>query len=292
MDTEELLRIKNIEYRYSGADLLVKCLNPEHEDSNPSMRIDKLTGKFNCFSCGYSGGLFALFNEEQNLLNIKVREIKEKINKLNKPKLSIPLNATYYNRDYRNIRGSTFEHFNAFTVIDSKDYEGRLVFPITNISGEVILFHARYLHSDNNPKYINLPSKTAKPLYPAAPDEIIKGSIILVEGFFDMLNLWDKGLKNTVCVFGSTLVSKSDRGNVKLVHKFSQFKLQGVNKLVLLFDGDKAGVDGSKKLARALKNNYIIENLEIETGKDPGDLTLDEVTEIREYLYGKDSDSR
>ena len=34
-----------------GKDYVVSCLNPEHDDKNPSMRIDQITGIFNCFSC-------------------------------------------------------------------------------------------------------------------------------------------------------------------------------------------------------------------------------------------------
>ena len=44
MRVEELLQEKNLNFKVSGRDLLVKCLNPEHEDSNPSMRIDNITG--------------------------------------------------------------------------------------------------------------------------------------------------------------------------------------------------------------------------------------------------------
>ena len=35
----------------------------------------------------------------------------------------------------------------------------------------------------------------------------IQNRVILVEGIFDALNLWDKGLKNTVCCFGTQQVS-------------------------------------------------------------------------------------
>lgn len=285
MNTEDLLKIKNIDYRYSGADLLIKCLNPEHEDNNPSLRIDKLTGKFNCFSCGFSGNLFSYFNEEQNLLNIKVQEIKQKIRKINTPKLTIPLTAIPFEQNYRNISKETYIRFNAYTLENNKEYDGRIIFPITNISDEIVLYHARYLHSDAHPKYINLPHKTEKPLFPISPDEIIKGSIILVEGFFDMLNLWDKGLKNVVCAFGSTLVSKKDRGNAKLINKFSPFKLQGVNKIFILFDSDNSGQIGAGKLKNALQSNYIVESLELDKDKDPADLTLEEITNLRDYLY-------
>ena len=58
MTVEELLQERKIQYKLSPADAIVACLNPEHDDSNPSMRIDRITGVFNCFSCGFKGNLF------------------------------------------------------------------------------------------------------------------------------------------------------------------------------------------------------------------------------------------
>jgi len=285
METEDLLNKKNIHFLYSGADLLVKCLNPEHDDSNPSMRIDKITGIFNCLSCGYAGNIFKLFNEDYNILDIKVQRIKDKIKKLTVPTLTIPLDAVPFAKDYRGISAETFKRFKAYTTSD-KDYEGRIVFPIWDILDKIVLFHARYIHSDVSPKYINLPHGVKKPLFPAAPDEIYSGSIILVEGFFDMLNLWDKGLKNAVCAFSSTLTKKSGKSDADVVRKFSQYKLQGVNKIYIMFDGDKAGRDGAIKLQKALRENYIIEIIELDEDNDPGNLTINDVNNIKEYYYG------
>jgi len=50
MTVEELLVEEKIRFKVSPADYIVSCLNPEHDDSNPSMRIDKITGVYNCFS--------------------------------------------------------------------------------------------------------------------------------------------------------------------------------------------------------------------------------------------------
>jgi len=49
VNVEELLRSKDIPYIPKGKDFVVSCLNPEHADRNPSMRIDQVTGIFNCF---------------------------------------------------------------------------------------------------------------------------------------------------------------------------------------------------------------------------------------------------
>ena len=47
MTVEELLIEEGIQFKQSPADYVIRCLNPEHDDTNPSMRIDKITGVFN-----------------------------------------------------------------------------------------------------------------------------------------------------------------------------------------------------------------------------------------------------
>ena len=52
------------------------------------------------------------------------------------------------------------------------------------------------------PKYLISPPQAKLPLYPASVKPI-KGRVILVEGIFDMINLFDKGLPNAICCFGT-----------------------------------------------------------------------------------------
>jgi len=88
---ESLLNKNNIYYRSSGHDFLVHCLNPDHSDSNPSMKIDKLTGIYHCFSCAHSGNLFHLYNATRNETDIRVRKTKEKIRELLRSSIYLPL---------------------------------------------------------------------------------------------------------------------------------------------------------------------------------------------------------
>ena len=80
---EDLLRQKNVVYRISGQDYLVGCLNPDHEDSNPSMRIDKVDGKFHCLACGFKGNIFKYYGILTNHTSIRVSKLKEKLKELN-----------------------------------------------------------------------------------------------------------------------------------------------------------------------------------------------------------------
>ena len=54
MIAEELLQKKGIQYQISGKDAKIHCLSPDHDDTHPSMRVDRITGVFHCFSCGYN----------------------------------------------------------------------------------------------------------------------------------------------------------------------------------------------------------------------------------------------
>ena len=78
MTVEELLVEEKIQFKVSPADFVVKCLNPEHDDTNPSMRIDKITGVYNCFSCGFKGNIFnILINQVTEWISYEKKSNKE-----------------------------------------------------------------------------------------------------------------------------------------------------------------------------------------------------------------------
>jgi len=58
MDVIELLNKQKLVYTLSGQDFQIKCLNPDHDDRNPSLRVDKVTGVMHCFSCGFRSNIF------------------------------------------------------------------------------------------------------------------------------------------------------------------------------------------------------------------------------------------
>ena len=79
MDVLELLNKQEVGYTPSGQDYLIKCLNPEHDDSNPSLRVDKVTGVMHCFSCGFKGNVFAHFDAPGlSPKELKRKELKKK----------------------------------------------------------------------------------------------------------------------------------------------------------------------------------------------------------------------
>jgi DNA primase len=285
MKVEDVLIDKGIGYIPSGKDVVVKCLNPEHEDRSPSLRIDKLTGMMHCFSCGFAGNLFHHFNLVVNLTDADIIRLKEKIRSLSKDKLVIPVSAEPYTKSYRGIAAATLRDFEAFTLMN-KDFEGRIVFPIRDIQEDIVCFIGRYINSKVDPKYIVKPEDTKLPLFPAKP-EIIQNSIILVEGIFDAINLHDKGLPNAVCTFGTSFGSVKKYKKVqKNIERLNMYKLQGVTKIFIMYDGDKAGREAAKQLNSNLEKHFVSEIINLPEGMDPGSLNREEVAALKELVYG------
>jgi len=276
MIVDELLTAQGIEFRTSGKDFLIRCLSPDHEDRNPSLRVDKTTGIFNCLSCGFSGNIFHHFGEKPNWLEMKRRGLTELIsNKLAETSgLSVPVNAVPFDQDWRGISASTFMRFGAFQH-NNPEFIGRVVFPISGISGKIVVFCGRH-QGQVDPKYLFHPSATKIPLFPIVKP--VQGRIILVEGIMDMLNLHDKGLTNAVCAFGVNTVTPD---------KINILKIQGISGIDIFFDNDDAGQNGATKLKETLEKNEMAARIATySTVKDPGEMTASQVIKLKEKLYG------
>ncbi len=275
MDVESVLKKHHVDYMEKGADYLVRCLSPEHDDNNPSMRIDKIQGHFNCFSCGFRGNIFHHFQEETSPLSMRRELFKQLIAKKQASTvgLQMPKDAIPYHGTWRDISQETYKKFNAFTSTAS-EYAGRIMFPIYTASGRISCFHGRHT-SGGTPKYITWPRKSVLPLYPFVTP--IQGSVILVEGLYDAINLHDKGLSNTICCFGTNNVQKE---------KLEMLKMSGVSKVFVFFDGDDPGQAGAEKVHELCSTVELpSKNIKL-TGTDPGALPLNKVTKLKEKLYG------
>jgi DNA primase len=279
MIAEELLQSKGIQYRLSGKDAVISCLNPEHDDTNPSMRVDRVTGIFHCFSCGYKGNLFTYYGAPASPTEVRIHRIKEKIQKVKSETVGIQLpkdRLKWKGGGFRNISEETLDIWDAFTW-NVPQFENRIIFPIRDITGKTVSLIGRSLDDFSKMKYYIYPQGAEMPFCPAKVKPI-QNRVILVEGIFDALNLWDKGLKNTVCCFGTQQVNWV---------KLSLLKLQGVQGIDIMFDGDEAGRQASEKakeIAEKLEMSARI--VKLRDNIDPGNLTKPEIERLTEKLYG------
>lgn len=136
-------------------------------------------------------------------------------------------------------------------VIAGKDggfydrFRGRLIFPIENVFGEIVAFGGRILDK-GEPKYLNSPESPVyikgKNLYGLSKtkEEIRKkGFAVIVEGYFDLISLWNAGIGNVVATLGTALT----REHLELLRRYTL-------EVVALFDPDEAG---KKALDRSLE---------------------------------------
>jgi len=278
MKVIDLIQERKLDFKVSGRDYLVKCLNPEHDDKNPSMRIDNITGIFNCFSCGFKGNIFKLFGAPSNYLDIKRQKLTDAIEEKRSSSvgLNYPKGYTPYVGNWRNIKPATYKHFDAFLHHETQ-FVGRVVFPIRDITGKVVAFNGRHMTLSEKLKYMIYPPQATLPLYPASVKPI-KGRVILVEGIYDMVNLFDKGLTNVVCCFGTNNVDTD---------KLSILKMQDIMGVDIVFDGDEAGqkaADNIRVLAERI--GLLTRNVNLGQNIDPGSLVEQQVKNLGERLYG------
>mgnify|MGYP001568779229 FL=1 len=276
----DLLSERGIEFTVKGQDAIISCLNPEHDDSNPSCRVDKITGIMHCFSCGFSGNLFTYYGAPESPLEVRIHRVKAKIAKVKSQTTGIQLpkdRIEWKGGPFRNISEKTLKIWQAFTWNVPK-FEGRIIFPIRDITVKTVALLGRKITGSMTDKYYIYPQGAEMPFCPAKVKPI-NNRVILVEGIFDALNLWDHGLKNTVCCFGTQQMNWV---------KLSLLKLQGVQGIDIMYDGDDAGV----KAAEALKG--IAEEMEmgvqivkLADGQDPGNFNADQIKRLKKQLYGK-----
>jgi DNA primase len=244
------------------------------------MRVDKVTGLFNCFSCGYRGNIFKYYGVFTNPIPLKIAKLKEKLDELKSmgTGLELPKGATPYTRSYRGISAQTLKRFEAFYTTQVEKLEDRICFPIKDITGKTQVYVARHTLSSGNPRYINYPRGVTMPLY---PPQVPQGhrSLVLVEGIFDMLNLYDKGLHNVACCFGTNTLQANTKD------KLLAYKAQGVTHVFILFDGDDAGEKAAHTLKPLVEDcGFVVEIVNLPEGTDPGELGQEDVDSIREYV--------
>ena len=149
-------------------------------------------------------------------------------------------------------------------------FRDRVMFPIRNTKGECIAFGGRLLEDKKDQaKYLNSPeTKTYKKKYELyglyESREINKrpDSLFLVEGYMDVIGLFQSGIKNAVASSGTAFTQEQFR---KI--------LNYTNTLYIVFDGDEAGQKASWRAVEnalpLIREDTRINFIFLESGEDP-----------------------
>lgn len=149
-------------------------------------------------------------------------------------------------------------------------FRRRVIFPIHNLSGKVIGFGARTLKSSpREPKYINSPESPVynkrKVLYGLhfAKNAIRKHDMCyLVEGYTDVLSLFQSGIENVVASSGTALTEDQIRNIKRFTHN-----------ITVLYDGDEAGVKAALRgLDLMLEQDILVRLVLLPDEHDPDSL--------------------
>jgi DNA primase len=115
-------------------------------------------------------------------------------------------------------------------------FRGRVIFPVTDARGRVCGFGARAI-GDATPKYLNSPeselyrkSSLLYGLFQALPAVRNEKRVLVVEGYMDLIGLWQRGIRNVVATCGTSLTESHARTLKRLS-----------DTVILIFDGDVAG---------------------------------------------------
>lgn len=166
-------------------------------------------------------------------------------------------------------------------------FRGRVIFPIINSSGKVIAFGGRDLKG-GIAKYINSPESALYKknielygIFQARSSIMKEDRCFLVEGYMDVIGMWQSGLKNVVASSGTALTD----GQINLIHRFT-------NNVTLIYDGDAAGIKASLRgIDMLLSHGLNVKVLLLPDGHDPDSFARRNSSEqFREYVAQHETD--
>ena len=145
-------------------------------------------------------------------------------------------------------------------------FRNRVMFPIFDYRGNVIGFGGRVL-DDSMPKYLNSPDtilfNKRYNLYGLnyAKKSIKNDTLILVEGYMDLISLVEYGIENVVATLGTALTNEQG----KLIKRYA-------STAVISYDSDEAGIKATLRAIEILRHQNInVKILNLKDCKDPDD---------------------
>ena len=169
---------------------------------------------------------------------------------------------------------------------DDKKYDrfkGRLMFPIHSLSGRILGFGGRILKENKKAaKYLNSPespiydkSSVLYGIYFAKKAIVKQDNCYLVEGYTDVIQLYQNGVENVVSSSGTALTERQAR----LIYRFTK-------NITLVYDGDRAGIQAALRGVDVLLQQGLNVNISVLPEEDDPDSFAQkyETDEIKAYL--------
>ena len=222
-----------------------------------------------------------LFNPQNNLALEYLKQRKLSIETIKKFKLGfVPKNNDFFSKlsdsyliDDIKLSGLYYLNEKDNKYIDR--FNNRIIFPISNLSNDVIAFGGRAINKNYLAKYINSPEteffKKGRQLFNlnlAKDERSLTDEVIIVEGYMDVISLYSRGIRNVISNSGIALTENQ----IHLIWKF-------FSNPIICLDGDISGQNAANRIAERLfpfinEDNKIFFSI-LEEGKDPDDIIKD-----------------
>lgn len=157
-------------------------------------------------------------------------------------------------------------------------FSRRIMFPICDEFGHIIGYSGRLFNNDdpNQPKYVNTKETflfkkglVLFNLHNAKSEILRKKRVILHEGQMDVIAAYRTGIKEVVCTMGTALTLE----HARTLKKYT-------DNVIICFDGDKAGINASKKAINVLKQlNMKVHLVLLPKGSDPDEFVCNNGSE-------------
>lgn len=166
-------------------------------------------------------------------------------------------------------------------------FRGRIIYPVLNAAGKVVAFGGRDLKG-SRAKYINSPetpiyhkSNELYGLHQARSEMGRRDHCFLVEGYMDVIGMWQAGVRNAIASSGTALTD----AQIALIHRFT-------GNATLVYDGDAAGIKASMRgIDMLLAHGMDLRVLLLPDGHDPDSFARQvSAEEFQEYFEKQSTD--
>ena len=168
-------------------------------------------------------------------------------------------------------------------------FRGRVIYPVHSVAGKVVAFGGRTLRSDKTmAKYVNSPesiiyskSHQLYGLYQARNSIVNHDKCFLVEGYMDVISMYQSGVENVVASSGTSLTT----GQIRLLRRFT-------TNVTVVYDSDPAGIKASLRgVDLLLAEGMNVKVLQFPDGDDPDSYAQHHTSaELVEYIGAHEVD--
>ena len=279
---------KNVSSGWIG----ITCPMPGCDDPSNHMGINLKSPICSCYACGATGNYLTVVAAEMGSWSKAIEVIKKhiprelRVYKDTKEEsfvthVDLPPEATKTPSKYhiQYLKSRRFDPKQLDTLYDLYycgpigDWANRIIVPIYK-NNRLITFTSVDIAEESGLRYKHLSKEKSiihckNHLY--GIEQAIGRVVIVVEGYFDKLRIGP----GCVCTFGTKITPEQ----IKMLTRFS--------KVIVLFDGDRAGRVNGRKLANNISAFTEVELITLPWGIDPDDLLHKEIKELRKMVKTK-----